>query len=72
MITTTLRSRFTVSLSLLVSGLLLLGSPLAGAPQRGLTPAKAAQELSEKGRVIFRVNGQSRLLVLAAGEVALP
>ena len=50
----------------------LPGSLLHGAPQRGLTPAKAAQQLSEKGRVIFRVNGQPRLLILAPGEVALP
>ena len=72
MITTALHSRFTVSLSLLGSVILLLGLPLAGAPLRGLTASKAAQELSEKGRVSFRVNGQPRLLILAAGEVALP
>lgn len=72
MITTALHSRFTVSLSLLGSVILLLGLPLAGAPLRGLTASKAAQELSEKGRVSFRVNGQPRLLILASGEVALP
>ena len=61
-----LRILFTFSLAGLVAG------ELCGAPREAVTAARAARELSGAGRVVFRVSGQQRSLMLAAAEVAVP
>ena len=61
-----LRILFTFSLAGLVAG------GLCGAPREAVTAARAARELSGAGRVVFRVSGQQRSLMLAAAEVAVP
>ena len=65
-ITRRFRILFTFSLAGLVAG------GLRGAPREAVTAAQAARELSGAGRVVFKVGGQQRSLVLAAAEVAVP
>ncbi|MFM8334526.1 MAG: S8 family peptidase, partial [Opitutaceae bacterium] len=63
--------RFSALLGALAMLVVVQVLQLSGAPLNEMTPSKAAQELTAKGRVTFRVNGQPRVLILAPGEVAI-